>query len=220
MDRRFEKHEILEALLLRIIEKQFAQQIARKRMNVCRLNHETLARPRQPNGQHDRSLAGARRGWRNWNRRRFGKVQLHSAQYRDATSAGNCGAPLLPGRMDSSWRLQRRWFGCDHGAGRSNCGRLKRSAPASAAATTGATCVVRRPPPTCRNRYRVQRRPGSGFDGPRDSRGDSDGRNYRLGLRANFLRRSRLFVIVFWLQGLGALAGSLLAHLRPFFAAL
>src|SRR5208282_881923 len=53
------KHQILKALLLRVIEKKFSQQIARKRMNIVPLEPRTLARSRQPDGQDYRSLAGA-----------------------------------------------------------------------------------------------------------------------------------------------------------------
>ena len=54
------KHQILKALLLRVVEKKLTQQIARKRMNVVALEPRTLARSRQPDRQHYRSLAGAR----------------------------------------------------------------------------------------------------------------------------------------------------------------
>jgi len=84
------KHQILKALLLRVIEKKFAQQIAGKRMNAVPLEPRTLARSRQPDRKTTVPLLGA--GW-NWHgssrhifsRRRFGRRASRQ--------------PLLPGRM-------------------------------------------------------------------------------------------------------------------------
>ena len=52
------KDEILEALLLGIIEKKFAQEIARERMNVVPLEPRTLAGAGESDGENHGALAG------------------------------------------------------------------------------------------------------------------------------------------------------------------
>src|ERR1700687_1412487 len=101
------KHQILKALLLRVIEKKFAQQIAGKRMNVVPLEPRTLARSRQPDRQHYRPLAGA-----GGSRRRRGNHW---------SGGGSC---------------YRGWFRCDCWYGRSRYRPRTRSATPPAAATT------------------------------------------------------------------------------------
>ena len=102
-------------------------------MNVVPLEPRTLARPRQPNRQHHRSLAGADGSRRNRSRRNLSRRNLSRRNY-DRQHPGN--------HRFRRRRFCRQWFSC--GWFHNDCARGRRRTGTRSPATSTSATAARR----------------------------------------------------------------------------
>jgi len=144
--------QILKALLLRVVEQQLAQQIARQRMYIVTLKPRTLPRARQPDRQHNlpcwRALEPARfEGYETRFETRQGMMR-QPARFElppQAATARRLPKPMLPTMLPATTLPRLTALSLPSGDWP-----LTRSAAASAAATAARSSRSRRGVGRCR----------------------------------------------------------------------